>query len=117
MERSERGQLKKEHHYLFLGIGKGCPGCSQRLILGAEEELAGDRKSSLIIFLRQHRRPSSLNWVDSLPNAYIETGHPLEKAWQELPFPLYLRTDQKGAIETLSPVKGHTDSVLKELGW
>ncbi len=112
-----RETLPPDHHFLFLGIGKGCPGCSYFFIQKAEDAIAEQDSLSVLILLHQRKRPDALQWVKKRENARIDTSMSFLNRDEGLPYPLYLRTDSTGTIKRVQGLKGERKAVLRTLGW
>ena len=117
LEWKGRKELPADHHFLFLGVGVGCPGCSYLFIEKGEEAILDQDSLSIVIHLRRRRRPDALSWVEKAENARFDTSSDFMSSSKGLPFPIYLHTDSTGAIATHKGLKKERDTVSEALGW
>lgn len=110
-------ELPPDHHFLFLGIGAGCPGCSHLFIEEAEEAIRDQDSLSVVILLRHRRAPDALSWVKDAGNARFETKVALMDSSQELPYPIYLHTDSSGSFDQRIGLKEKRKEAIEALGW
>lgn len=117
IERTGGKEMPADHHFIFVGIGKGCLGCSRLITEEAKENLEGSEEHTVFLLTRRLRKPRALQDFEELDNAHVGSRSALNRAWDELPFPLYLRTGDNGQIQGYSPIKGRLDSILRILEW
>lgn len=110
-------ELPPDHHFLFLEIGAGCPGCSHLFIEEAEEAIRDQDSLSAVILLRHRRAPDALSWVEHARNARFETEVALMDSSQELPYPIYLHTDSSGTFDQRKGLKEKREEAIEALGW
>ncbi|MFB6257783.1 MAG: hypothetical protein ABEH38_03740 [Flavobacteriales bacterium] len=117
LEWKGKKELPPDHHFLFLGIGAGCPGCSHLFIEEAEEVVRDQDSLSVVILLRHRRAPNALSWVEDARNARFETRVALMDSSQELPYPIYLHTDSSGTFDQRIGLKEKREEAIEALGW
>ncbi len=110
-------ELPPRHHFLFLGIGAGCPGCSHLFIEKARDATPDQDSLSVVVLLRNRRAPDALSWVERTENARFETEAAFMDSSDELPYPIYLHTDSSGSFDEQIGLKKEREAAIHALGW